>query len=376
MKVIGIIAEYNPFHNGHLYQINQIKKEYPDSIIIVIVSNCFTQRGDISLLNKWDKTKIILNNNVDIVLELPFVFATQSADIFAKGAIAILKEFKIDILYFGSETNDVNKFKEMANISLHNKEYNNYVKQYLDKGFNYPTALSKAFNHFNFDIKSPNDLLALSYVKEIINQNTNIIAKSIKRTNDYHDKEINNDIINATLIRKLYLNNESIDNYVPDNVSTRMYQNSINDFFYLLKYQIINNFDNLQRFQTVDEGIENRIKKVIYKVNNWEQLVEKIKTKRYTYNKINRMLVHILTGFTKEEAKQLDINYLRLLGFNKLGKEYLNKIKKELSYPLITNYKPNISNILDIEFRINSIYSIVVDKDLIEDEFSHNPIIK
>ena len=120
MKIIGIIAEYNPFHLGHLYQIKKIKELYPESLIIAIVSSTFTQRGDISIINKWDKTKIILNNNVDIVIELPFVYATQSADIFAKGALEILNNLKIDTLVFGSESNDIDKLKKLANIQLNN----------------------------------------------------------------------------------------------------------------------------------------------------------------------------------------------------------------------------------------------------------------
>ena len=116
MKIIGIIAEYNPFHNGHLYQINKIKEKYPDSILIGVVSSSFTQRGDISILNKWDKAKLSLANGLDLVIELPFVYATQSSDIFAKGAINILNKLKIDTLVFGTESDNINKLKELADI--------------------------------------------------------------------------------------------------------------------------------------------------------------------------------------------------------------------------------------------------------------------
>ena len=117
MEIIGIIAEYNPFHKGHLYQINKIKELYPESIIIVITSSSFCQRGEISILNKWDKTAIALENGIDLVLELPFVFSSQSADIFAKGALKVLNELKITKLVFGSESNDLRNFKDDRQIS-------------------------------------------------------------------------------------------------------------------------------------------------------------------------------------------------------------------------------------------------------------------
>ena len=377
MKIIGIIAEYNPFHLGHLYQINKIKELYPDSLIIVIVSSTFTQRGDISIINKWDKTKIILDNNVDMVVELPFVYATQSADIFAKGALEILNYLKIDTLVFGSESNDIKKLKELANIQLNNNDYNDLVKEYLDNGYNYPTALSKALKDIsNVDISSPNDLLGLSYVKEIINNNYNINPISIKRTNNYHSKEIDSNIINASLIRELIKDNKEINNYIPKFNKDIIYKNTINDFYDLFKYNVIINKNNLKNIVSVDEGIENRLLKYINIANDFDELTNYLKTKRYTYNKLNRMYIHILTNFLKEENNNINIDYIRLFGFNNKGKDYLNKIKKNINIPIITNYKKNISKLLDIELRISSIYSMIIDKELIDKEYKNKPIIK
>ena len=188
--VIGIIVEYNPFHNGHIYHINKIKEKYPDSIIIAVMSGNVTERGDISIIDKWDKTKIALKYGIDLVIELPFKFASQSADLFARGAMEILNEMKVDKIVFGSECNDINKLTEIANIQL-SDEYNNLIKDYLDK-YNYPTALSLALKKLaNTDIKSPNDILGMCYIKEIIKNNYNIQVESIKRTNDYNSKELN-----------------------------------------------------------------------------------------------------------------------------------------------------------------------------------------
>lgn len=378
MNVIGVIAEYNPFHLGHLYQINKIKEKYPDSIIIAIISTNFTQRGDISIINKWNKTKICLENNIDLVIELPTLYATQSSDIFAYGALKILNEFKIDTLIFGTETDDISSIYKQVDTQLNNPNYNLIVQKYLDTGINYPTAMSKALEEINgININKPNDLLALSYVKEIIKNNYNIKPINIQRTNNYHDFKIeSNNIISANLIRKLYQDNQKIEKYIPNYDINYIYKNiKINNAYTLLKYKIIINKDNLSKYLTVDEGIENRIIKMINKSNSWDELITNTKTKRYTYNKINRMLLHILLDIKKED-NQKDI-YLRILGFNTNGKQYLNKIKKDIHLPIYTSYKENISNIFDIEFKSTYIYSLITnDNSLIEQEYKNKPIIK
>ena len=262
-KIIGIIAEYNPFHLGHIYQINEIKKIYPDSTIIVIISPSFTQRGDISIINKYNKTLICLENNIDLVVELPYPYATQSSDIFAKGAIEILNKLNIDTLVFGSESNDIETLKNLANISNNDTNYHNKVKDYLNKGYNYPTAMSKAlYDITNININTPNDLLALSYLKVINKYNYNITPLSIKRTNNYHSNTLDNsNIVNASLIRKLYNENKDISNYIATNSINKLIKIDYNYLYSLLRLQIINNINNLNEFQTVEEGIENRIKK-------------------------------------------------------------------------------------------------------------------
>jgi len=377
LKTIGIIAEYNPFHLGHLYQINKIKELFPDSIIIAIISTNFTERGDISIINKWNKTKICLENSIDLVVELPTLYATQSSDIFAAAALKILNQFKIDTLVFGSESDNIDIIYKLAETQLNNKEYDLLVKKYLSEGINYPTAMSKALEKLtNIKIDKPNDLLGLSYVKEIIKNNYPIKPISIKRSNDYHADKIENNIISANLIRKLLQENTDITPYIPNNTIKYLYKNiTINNAYDLLKYKIINDTNNLQSYLTIDEGIENRIIKYIHKSNTWEELVMNIKTKRYTYNKINRMLLHILLGFKKEDnTKEI---YLRVLGFNQKGRNYLNKIKKETELPILIGYKPNLSKTFDLEFKSTCIYSLITkDTTIIQQEFKNKPIIK
>ena len=376
-EIIGIIGEYNPIHLGHIYQINEIKKKYPNSLIILITNTSFTERGDVSILNKWNKAKISLENNIDLVVELPFPYATQSADIFANGALKILNYLKINILAFGSESNQIEKLSTIAKTQLMNKNYQKKVKDYLKTGINYPTALSKALEDIlGYTISEPNDLLGISYIKEIIKNNYLITPITIKRIGSYHETETATNIASASLIRKKIQENQSISQYIPNNTEKYLYKNlTLENYFPYLKYKIILEKD-LSIYQTVDEGIENRLKKEILNANSWKELIEKVKTKRYTYNKINRMLVHILTSFTKEETKKIEIDYIKILGFNTSGRNYLNQLKKEIKIPIITSYQKNFSQTLDLEHRASSIYYLPINQKLILNEYNKKPIIK
>lgn len=376
MHIIGIIAEYNPFHNGHLYQINKIKELYPNSTIVAVVSSSFTQRGDISLLNKWDKTQIALDNGIDLIIELPFVYSTQSSDIFAKGALEILNNLKIDTLVFGTERDTINELELLADIQINNKEYHTKVKKYLSQGLNYATSTNKALEDLtNVKVDTPNDLLALSYIKQIKENKYNIKCINIKRTTTYHGEEIKNNISSASNIRKLYLNNKDVNNLIPFN-KEKMYKINMNKYLDILKYKVLSQDNNIKKYQTIDEGLEARIIDNIVSSNTYEELIQNIKTKRYTYNKISRMLLHLITDFTKEEAQNISIDYIRVLGFNIKGQTYLNKIKKEINLPILTGYKKNISKVLDIELRITKIYSLFTDNSLIKREYQTKPIIK
>lgn len=238
MNIIGIVCEYNPFHNGHLYQINEIKKRYPNSIIIVIISSSFTQRGELSLLNKFEKTQIALQNNVDIVLELPYVYACESSDIFALYAIKILNELKIDTLIFGSESDNLNDLIKSAKTQLNNSEFNKLVKKYLSDGINYPTALNNALNDLKCPkINTPNDLLGVSYIKAILDNNYNIKVENIKRTNNYHDTLSNDSIVSASNIRNKIQTNQEYKHMVPNETYEILKNKKINNkYFEHLKY--------------------------------------------------------------------------------------------------------------------------------------------
>ncbi len=380
MEKVGIICEYNPFHNGHVYHIKKIKEMYPHSLVILVMSGNYTMRGEISLLNKWDKTEIALLYGVDLVIELPTFYATNASDIFSEGAIKILKELGCNYLVFGSESNNTDLLIKLANIQINNSLYDKLVKEYMDNGYNYPTSMSKAlYDLSNTTINLPNDLLALSYIKEIIKQKANIKPISIKRTNDYHNLNIDQEISSATSIRNALLEGKDIKKNIPKETYKKLYKIDFYErLFIFLKYQIITNINNLNIFLDVTEGLDNLIRKNIYKVNNYQELIKIIKTKRYTYNRLNRMFIHILLNIKKDDIKKLkEINYIRILGFNNKGKKYLKERKKESTIPLITKYSDLNDDNLKFELNTSYIYSIIMnDNELNLKERKSIPIQK
>lgn len=367
MDIIGIIAEFNPFHNGHQYYINKIKELYPNSILILVLNGYFLERGEISVESKEEKTRLALKYGIDIVLELPCLYGVNSGDYFADSSLKILNELKVNKIVFGSECNDISKLTKIATIQLDNT-IDDKIKQYLDKGINYPTALNKAIGD---SVDTPNDLLAVSYIKSILTNKYEIEPISIQRTNDYHDTTKDEDIISASNIRKKINDNLDISKYIPEGKINTIDKELL---FQLIKYQIVTNED-LSIYETVDEGLDNKLKKVINNVNSIEELINAIKTKRYTYNRLNRMLIHILLGIKKNDNKK-EIEYIRLLGFTEQGKEYINTIKKSINIPLITKYRDLKSIVKDYEDKAAIIYKQLTKDDVLSFENNNKPIIK
>lgn len=372
---VGIIAEYNPFHNGHMYHLQKIKQLYKDEEIILVLSGNFTQRGEPSVIDKWQKTEIAKLAGIDLIIELPFFYSTQSADYFSYGALTILEKLKVDKFVFGSETDDIETLTAIAKTQLENEEFDNLVKIYSKLGENYPTAISKAlYDLTGKNVNTPNDLLGVSYIKTILKNKYTIKPIAIKRTTDYHTEDLK-EITSSTTIRKYLKKEKNIDIAIPvfeKNYLKKENLHFIDDYFPLLKYKIITEKD-LSVYQTVDEGIDKLLKKCIINCSNYHELILKLKSKRYTYNKISRMLLHILVGFTKEEAHSKKNNtYIRILGFNEKGQKYLNKVKKEITIPILSKFERN-NKLLELELKSTIIYSIPkTENNLVEQEFQNH----
>ncbi len=382
MKAVGIICEYNPFHNGHLYHINKVKEMYPNHKIIVVMSGNFTERGDVSIINKWKKAELAHFHGCDLVVELPFAFATQSADIFAQASIFLLEALQVDVLVFGSESDNIALLKNIAKVQLEDKRYHKLISNFIEEGISYPSALSKAiFQITGKKIEKPNDILGLSYIREIYKQNSSIEPICIKRNNDFSSKDLTENITSATSIRHALYHQEDITDYVPNKTAEilkgPLYFN--NDFFALLKYKILTDND-LGKYQTVEEGIENRLRKYILNSKSMEEFILKVKTKRYTYNRLKRMLIHILVGFTKEEANSFKHpEYIRILGFNYNGQKYLNAIKNTIPLPIVSKFSSLNHPLLKLELRSTIAYASILNEEdkvkTIEEEYKNSPIM-
>ncbi len=368
MEAVGIICEYNPLHNGHIYHIEKTKKLFPGKAIILVLNGYFLERGEVSILSKENKTKLALIYGVDLVVELPFIFGTQSADIFADAAIKILGYLGCSYIVFGSESNNIEALEKVATIQ-DTPEYNEKVQELLATGINYPTALAKALE-IDVDVFNPNDLLGISYIKAIKKNKLNMKPITIKRTSDYHNIEEEANIISASNIRHKLKQKESITNYVPRKTLKCIENISLEDLFPFIKYKILTDMD-LSRYLTVDEGIENRLKEKIMESNSVEELIQNTKTKRYTYNKISRMLVHILISLPKEINKLASIEYIKILGFNKKGREYLHNLKEDLEISLIP-----IPNSLQYKYELIAaqVYSLISKNKILVYEKSNKPI--
>ncbi len=354
MNIVGIIVEYNPLHNGHMYHFNKIKElENPD-LIIAVMSSSVTNRGELSLFDKFKKTEQALNLGIDIVVELPLIYACQRADIFALKAVNILNSFKVNKIYIGSEENDI-KLYEKAYKLLNEK--NDIIKEYINQGLSYKEAISKIIN------LNPNDMLGYSYFKAIKENNYNIELKTIKRNSSSYD-ELTPSSDNITSAKAIRYNLKLLKDYTPSFVSKDInYILDNNKIFDYLKYIILTKSkDDLKNIFFVDEGLENKLYD-IKNYNNLDEFINYLSTKRYTKTRIKRMLIYILFNISKDLATTaLNENIIRILGFNDNGKSYLNQIKKELNY--YTNIKEGINNTLDIEFKASKIIGTIYNLDL------------
>lgn len=367
MEAVGIICEYNPLHKGHIHHIEETKRLFPGKAIVLVLNGYFLERGEVSILSKENKTKLALIYGVDLVVELPFIFGTQSADLFADASIKILNHLGCKYVVFGSESNDIETLEKVA--SMQNTDvYNKRVKELLDEGVNYPTALAKALN-ISVDVFNPNDLLGISYIKAIKNNNFNIKPITIKRTSNYHSIDENNEIISASNIRNKIKLGEDISLNVPRKTIKLIENISLNDLFLFIKYKILTDMD-LSKYLTVDEGIENRLKEKIIISDNIDDFIKNVKTKRYTYNKICRMLIHILIGVPRDINKLASIEYIKILGFNKKGRAYLHDLNDlEVSLVPIPNtftYK--------YEMLAAQVYSLISKNNVINFEKSNKPL--
>jgi predicted nucleotidyltransferase len=376
MKVTGIIVEYNPLHNGHLYHLQQTKQVTNCDYVVAVMSGNFVQRGEPAIVNKWARAEAALNAGVDLVIELPVIYSISSAENFAYGAISILNKLNIiDSICFGSESGDIEPLFKIAQILAEEpKEYKNLLKKFLKQGLPYPKAREFALNNYFKDtnnlLQTSNNILGVEYLKALIKLNSNIKPYTIKRIkNNYNDINITSNIASATSIRHNFDNYDLIKTTMPE-FSFEIIQRekqlgkgpvNLNNLADLIFYKIRSLTANeLSKIHDISEGLENKIKYAAEESSTIEELLNLALSKRYTKTKLQRILLYILLDITKEVYLQTikEINYIRILAANSKGRKLLKYVKdKELvDIPIIINPSKYDKELLSLDIKATDIY--------------------
>ena len=385
MCAVGLIVEYNPFHNGHLYHLNKSKELTAQEHVVAVMSGHFLQRGEPALLDKWTRTRLALEGGCDLVLELPVAYATSSAEWFAYGAVATLEATGVvSQLCFGTESGQIAPLMQAAQLLANEPAYfSEHLLQLLKSGVAYPTAFSQAISNtlhidsqFSFDL--PNHTLGLHYLIALLRLQSSIVPHTIAREQaQYGDTTLSQQsIASATAIRKALLHTKDlsqIQSFVPKTTLTilqTLRQDSFmswDNFMQPLMYQLLIQTEaGLKQYRELNEGLEHRIKAILPSLQpvQFEELLTLLKTKRYTRTKLQRALLAILLQHNKVsfEAEQLKngISYIRVLGFNEKGRALLKQMKKTAKVPVIhtpTQLDP-LPLYLQLDLAATSIYRL------------------
>lgn len=379
MKIVGIIVEYNPLHNGHVYHINEVRRQSQCDVLVCVMSASFTQRGEPAIIDKFARTKFALENGVDLVIELPFVFTVQNADIFALTSVAILDKIGVQDIYFGSENDNIEELHTIGNI-MATEGYNNLVKEFLKQGYSYPTAsdmaMKKRYNNSSFD--QPNNILGIQYILAGKQLDSTIVFHAIKRTstNYYDELQEGSTIQSASTIRKLIFDHQDISSFVPQDVEIEFNNRkavSYEDFLPALQGIIGRaTVAELSQVFNMTEGLEHRISNINSFVSVGD-FIEQLISKRYTNSKLKRIIAHTLCNVKTSDIPSFQIEYLRILGMNEQGRSYLNTIKHDIDVPLYTKIKEGLHPYIDIELRVSKIYALASDIDTYTEDFK--PVI-
>lgn len=384
-KILGLVLELNPFHNGHYYFLKEAKKRINPELTVAVISGNYTMRGDVSVLDKFTKTRLALAAGIDLVFELPFLSAINSADYFGYNAVKILTDLKITDLAFGVELDNPEKLFRMREL-IDQGSFQTEIRNELSKGLSYPTAAYKALQKLTADpeiianFTLPNNTLAIQYLRALSELNKNVNVELIKRIgNNYYDTKLTGKISSATALRELLRKGEAIAAYVPDlglNPEYLDQDKAEERALILLKYLFaLMDSEEFQNIWGINEGIEKRIAGFIGKAFDYQSLVSNIQTKRYPQNKIKRLLLHILNN-TKKEYEGSRLTYLRMLGSNQKGLDYINKLPRRIKSQIITSFKNQEGNpLVASELSATQIYGILAGKPELTMEEYKIPII-
>lgn len=387
MKIVGLIAEYNPFHNGHQYHIEKAREITGADAVIVVMSGNFVQRGTPAIVPKHLRTEAALKGGASVVIELPVCYATGSAEYFAYGAVSIFEKLGcVDAICFGSECGNIEVLQDLAKI-IHDepKQYKESLSLYLRQGDSFPLARQKAMKDFlksnvaDSILGEPNNILGIEYLKALYRLDSKIKPYTIQRVGShYHDDYLQKSYSSASAIRKamsqtMELDEFNIENQIPVSCASLMkkayrhrYPIYANDFSLLLKYKLLTeNKKSLMEYADVSEELANRILNRLNNYVSFEQFCELLKTKEMTYARISRALIHILLDIKNEDLSE--ITYARVLGFRDDDSEVLSKMKRHATISLVTKLpsieNPGINLMLSKDIYASNLYeSVITDK--------------
>lgn len=397
MKAVGLVTEYNPFHNGHLYHLNKAMELTGADISVAVMSGDFVQRGEPAVLDKYTRTSMALNSGVNLVIELPVNYAVSSAESFAAGALKVLDYIKADSIAFGSESGDIERLSKLAHILCDNEDtLYKEISKYTANGISYAAARQKVVEKLTDKdtaamLTSSNNILAVEYLKAIIKNNYAIKPYTVQRQGDsYNDTDIRSEYASATALRE-NLKADNISGYIPvkaglilSSNTNYIYPDDITEtlFTRLLDILFASNYDknvfieNVMQYPDVSKEIAGRLYKSAMDMitrtvsqrseskDNWAfsfgSLCEHIKTKEVPLSRIKRALVRITLGLDKKHMeKYSNAPYIRVLGFDKKGQEYLSYIRKTVEVPLITKTADYKEMLLD-DIHVANIYNMIV----------------
>jgi len=397
MKAVGLVTEYNPFHNGHLYHLNKAMELTGADISVAVMSGDFVQRGEPAVLDKYTRTSMALNSGVNLVVELPVNYAVSSAESFAAGALKVLDYIKADSIAFGSESGDIERLSKLAHILCDNEDtLYKEISKYTVNGISYAAARQKVVEKLTDKdtaemLTSSNNILAVEYLKAIIKNNYAIKPYTVQRRGDsYNDTDIRSEYASATALRE-NLKVDNISEYIPvkaglilSSNTNYIYPDDITEVLFtrLLDILFASNYDknvfieNVMQYPDVSKEIAGRLYKSAMDMitrtvpqrseskDNWAfsfgSLCEHIKTKEVPLSRIKRALVRITLGLDKKHMeKYANEPYIRVLGFDKKGQEYLSYIRKNVEVPLITKTADYKEMLLD-DIHAANIYNMIV----------------
>lgn len=362
MKTVGLITEYNPFHNGHLYHLNKAKELTGADRVVVVMSGDFVQRGVPAIIDKFTRAHMALSQGADLVLELPCVYAAASAEFFAQGAVSLLTKLAcVDYLCFGSECGDISLLSQVADFLIEEpSEYQTALRSHLQCGKSYPSAriaalletMEDADTEIEGILETPNNILALEYLKSVKKQNSPIIPVTIQRAGaGYHTEGLSSDFSSATALRKAMLDKTNHQKILQQQIPPQAYDVitsalsttapvTANDFSAFLSYALLMGKDHLTDYLDIDQYLADRIVKNLPNYRSYTDFADLLKTKAYTHTRITRSLCHVMLDIQKKHMDTYLSNgicfYAKALGFKRDAAPLLKSLKSNSSIPFIT----------------------------------------